>query len=218
MISHNEILQQLYDSVFEGDTSQAQSAAQRSLDAGIPPLTAINDGLTPGIRKVGERFGRMEMFLPEMVLSADAMEAAIKVLEPHFEVEDTINKGTVLIATVQGDIHDIGKNIVIALLKVNGYEVVDLGRDVPAATIMDEAVASKALVVGMSALLSTSMPIMHDVIQMMEEEGIRDKFKVVIGGGPTSQEYASTISADGYGATAFDAVTLCDSFVRNGGE
>jgi methylmalonyl-CoA mutase cobalamin-binding domain/chain len=153
------------------------------------------------------------MFLPEMVLSADAMEAAIAILEPHFEGDDAQKKGKVLIGTVQGDIHDIGKNIVIALLKVNGYEVIDMGRDVPAPELVDQAIDSGAQVVGMSALLSTSMPIMRDAIQMMVEDGVRDRFKVIIGGGPTSQEYADQIGADGYGATAYDAVKLCDGFL-----
>ena len=155
----------------------------------------------------------MEMFLPEMVLSADAMEAAVAVLEPHFEGDDVQKKGKVLIGTVQGDIHDIGKNIAIALLKVNGYEVIDLGRDVPAPEIIDQALERDAQVIGMSALLSTSMPIMRDAIQMMVEDGVRSRFKVIIGGGPTSQEYADQIGADGYGATAYDAVKLCDGFL-----
>lgn len=213
MSKREEILQELYDSVLNGDADRAQSAAEKSLEAGIPLLEAINEGLTPGIREVGERFGRMEMFLPEMVLSADAMEAAVTVLEPHFEGDDAQKKGKVLIGTVQGDIHDIGKNIVIALLKVNGYEVIDMGRDVPAPDLVDKAIDSSAQVIGMSALLSTSMPIMRDAIQMLAEDGVRDQFKAIIGGGPTSQDYANQIGADGYGATAYDAVRLCDEFL-----
>lgn len=213
MSEQEEILQELYDSVLAGDADRAQAAAEQSVEARIPPLTAVNEGLTPGIRKVGDRFGRMEMFLPEMVLSADAMEAAVTVLEPYFEGEDAQKKGKVLIGTVQGDIHDIGKNIVIALLKVNGYEVIDMGRDVPAPELVDKALESAAQIIGMSALLSTSMPIMRDAIQMMTEDGVRDRFKVIIGGGPTSQAYADQIGADGYGATAFDAVKLCDGFL-----
>jgi 5-methyltetrahydrofolate--homocysteine methyltransferase len=208
-----EILRELYEAVLEGDADRARVAAEKSLEAGIPPLVAINEGLTPGIREVGDRFGRLEMFLPEMVLSADAMEAAVAVLEPYFAGDDAKKKGKVLIGTVKGDIHDIGKNIVIALLKVNGYDVVDLGRDVPGTEFIDKAVQSKAQIVGMSALLTVSLPIMRDVIQMMVEEGVRDRFKVLIGGGPTSQEYADQIGADGYGANAYEAVRLCDRFL-----
>jgi corrinoid protein of di/trimethylamine methyltransferase len=215
-MGEKEILNELYDAVLEGDADQARAAARHSLEAGLPPLTAINEGLTPGIREVGDRFGRMEMFLPEMVLSADAMEAAVSVLEPYFTGEDAKKKGKVLIGTVSGDIHDIGKNIVIALLKVNGYEVIDLGRDVPATDFIDKAVQAKAQVVGMSALLTTSLPIMRDAIQMMVEDGVRDRFKVLIGGGPTGQEYADTIGADGYGANAYEAVVLCDRFLGHG--
>jgi corrinoid protein of di/trimethylamine methyltransferase len=212
MSERDEVLQELYDSVLEGDASRAKAAAEKSLAAEISPLEAINEGLTPGIREVGERFGRMEMFLPEMVLSADAMEAAVTVLEPYLEGDDAQKKGKVLIGTVQGDIHDIGKNIVTALLKVNGYEVIDLGRDVPATDLVDKSFDGDVQVIGMSALLSTSMPIMRDTIQMLAEDGVRNQFKVIIGGGPTSQEYADQIGADGYGATAYDAVRLCDEF------
>jgi 5-methyltetrahydrofolate--homocysteine methyltransferase len=216
-VGEKRILQELFDAVLEGDSDRARAAAQRSLEAGIPPLTAINEGLTPGIREVGDRFGRLEMFLPEMVLSADAMEAAVAVLEPHFSRHDAQKKGKVLIGTVKGDIHDIGKNIVIALLKVNGYEVIDLGRDVPATDFIDKAVAAQAEIVGMSALLTTSLPIMRDVIQMMVEEGVRERFKVLIGGGPTGQEFADQIGADGYGANAYEAVRLCDRMLGHGG-
>ncbi len=126
--------------------------------------------------------------------------------------------GKIVIGTVAGDIHDIGKNIVIALLKVNGYEVIDLGRDVPATDFIDKAVEAKAQIIGMSALLTTSLPIMRDVLQMMAEEGVRDRFKVLIGGGPTGQEFADQIGADGYGANAYEAVRLCDHFLGHGGD
>jgi 5-methyltetrahydrofolate--homocysteine methyltransferase len=212
-MSEKEILQDLFTSVVEGNVERARTAAEKSLEAGIPPLTAINDGLTPGIREVGDLFGRSEIFLPEMLLSAQSMEAAIAVLEPHFKGIDAIKKGKVLIGTVKGDIHDIGKDIVIALLKVNGYAVIDLGRDVASFDFVDKAIESDAKIVGMSGLLTTSLPMMRDVIQLMTEDGVRDQFKIIIGGGPTSQTYADQIGADGYGRTAYDAVTLCDHFL-----
>lgn len=212
--AQQKILQELYNAVVEGEADRCAEAAKQSLEAEIAPLTAIEKGLTPGIREVGDRFGRMEMYLPEMVLSAQAMEAAVAVLEPHLGGEDSQKKkGTILIGTVQGDIHDIGKNITIALLKVNGYQVIDLGRDIPATTFVDKAMEVDAQVVGMSGLLTTSLPMMRDVIQLMTEDGVRDQFKVIIGGGPTSQEYAEKIGADGYGATAYNAVQLCDQFL-----
>jgi methylmalonyl-CoA mutase cobalamin-binding domain/chain len=155
----------------------------------------------------------MELFLPEMVLSATAMEAAISVLEPHFAAGDRRSKGRLVIGSVKGDIHDIGKNIAIALLRVNGYEIIDLGRDVPSVQFVDEAVSRKAQVIGLSGLLTTSLPMMREVVQMLEEDGIRDQFRVIIGGGPTSQEFADRIGADSYAATAQDGVVLCNRWL-----
>lgn len=210
MTSHDVILESLYKAVLGGDAAKAVEAAKRSLEAGILPVTAIELGLNPGIREVGERFGRMEMFLPEMVLSARAMEAAVAVLQPHLGEASGQKKGIVVMGTVKGDIHDIGKNIAIALLKVNGYQVVDLGKDVSSSDFIDQAEKSGAQVVGLSGLLTTSLPMMREVIEIMEEDGVRQKFKVIIGGGPTSQEYATEIGADGYAETAHDGVALCD--------
>ena len=204
------ILDELYASVLEGEQERCAAAAEKSLTAGIPPLTAIEKGLTPGIREVGDRFGRMELFLPEMVLSARAMQAAVAIMEPHFAAGDVIQKGTVVIGTVKGDIHDIGKNIVKALLKVNGYNVIDLGRDVPLTQFIDVAEKEGAQIVGMSGLLSTSLPLMRDTIRLMHDDQVRQKYKVLIGGGPTSQDYASKIGADGYADTAYEAVLLCN--------
>jgi corrinoid protein of di/trimethylamine methyltransferase len=207
------ILDELYASVLEGEQERCAAAAEQSLAAGIAPLTAIEKGLTPGIREVGDRFGRMELFLPEMVLSARAMQAAVAILEPHFGAGEGIRKGTVVIGTVKGDIHDIGKNIVKALLKVNGFTVIDLGRDVPLTQFIDVAEKEGAQIVGMSGLLSTSLPLMRDTIRLMHDDQVRQKYKVLIGGGPTSQDYANKIGADGYADTAYEAVLLCNRLV-----
>jgi len=204
------ILNELYDAVLRGDDEDCVATARRALEAGIPPLVAVTDGLTPGIREVGDRFGRMELFLPEMVLSARAMQDAVGVLEPHFAEGDTIQKGKVVIGTVKGDIHDIGKNIAKVLLTVNGYEVIDLGRDVSLTEFIDVAEKEGADIIGMSGLLSTSLPLMRDTIALMRDDGVREKYRVIIGGGPTSQDYADRIGADGYADTAFDGVDLCD--------
>ena len=212
-MSEKEILQKLYDGVLQGDKTKTTEAAEQSLGAGISPLMAIEQGMTPAIKEVGDRFGRMEMFLPEMVASADAMEAGLEILEPHFEGDEGIKKGKILIGTVQGDIHDIGKNIVIALLKVNGFEVADIGRDIPSTEFVDKAIDLDSQIIGLSGLLTTSMPMMRDVIQMLEDDGVRDQYKVIIGGGPTSQEYADEIGADGYGESAFSAVELCSQLI-----
>lgn len=208
-----EILDELYAAVLAGEEDRCVAATERALEASIRPLTAIEGGLTPGIREVGDRFGRMEMFLPEMVLSAAAMQSAIEILEPHFAEGESATKGKVVIGTVKGDIHDIGKNIARALLSVNGYEVIDLGRDVNLTDFVDEAEKVGADIIGMSGLLSTSLPLMRDTIQLMHDDGVREKYRVIIGGGPTSQDYADQIGADGYADTAFDGVDLCDRLI-----
>jgi trimethylamine corrinoid protein len=212
-MSEKEILEQLYESVLGGNIEKAAEAAQQALDAKITPLKAIDGGMSPAIKEVGERFGRGEMFLPEMVSSADAMEAALAVLEPFFEGDEGDKKGKVLIGTVQGDIHDIGKNIVIALLKVNSFEVIDIGRDIASTDFVDKAVELGVEVIGLSGLLTTSLPMMRDIIEMLGDDGVRDQYKVIIGGGPTSQEYADEIGADGYGETAYSAVELCNQIL-----
>ncbi len=214
-MNEKEILQQLYESVLTGDSGKAVEAAQLALNTSISPLKAIEKGMTPAIQEVGDRFGKGEMFLPEMVTSAEAMEAALEVLEPHFEGDEGAKKGKVLIATVQGDIHDIGKNIVTALLKVNGFDVLDIGRDIPSTDIVDKAMDLDVEVIGLSGLLTTSLPMMRDIIQMLDDDGVRDQFKVIIGGGPTSQEYSDEIGADGYGETAYNAVQLCNQLLGN---
>lgn len=212
-MSEKEILQQLYDGVLKGDKTLTVEAAEQSLAASISPLRAIEGGMTPAIKEVGDRFGRMEMFLPEMVASAEAMEAGLEILEPYFEGEEASKKGKILIGTVQGDIHDIGKNIVIALLKVNGYEVIDIGRDIQSTDFIDKAIDLKVDIIGLSGLLTTSLPMMRDIIQMLGDDGVREQYKVIIGGGPTSQEYADEIGADGYGETAYSAVELCGQLI-----
>ena len=201
-----EILKQLFESVLQGNRTGTAEAAKKGLDANISPLVLIEQGMTPAIKEVGDRFGCGEMFLPEMVSSAEAMEAGLQILEPYFGKAQQQKKSRILIGTVQGDIHDIGKNIVIALLKVNGFEVIDIGRDVPSATFVDKAIDLGVEIIGLSGLLTTSLPMMRDVIQMLDQDGVRDRFKVMIGGGPTSQAYADKIGADGYGETAFSAV------------
>lgn len=215
MSEKEKILKALYESVLQGKADEAVEAAQQSLDAKILPLEAIEKGMALGIREVGDRFGSGEMYLPELVSSAEAMEAAMEILEPHFEGDEGLKKGKVMIGTVQGDIHDIGKNIVNALLKVNGFEVVDIGRDIASTDFVDKAIDLGVEIVGLSGLLTTSLPMMRDIIQMMIDDGNRDKYKVIIGGGPTSQEYADDIGADGYGETAFGAVQLCNALTGN---
>jgi len=205
-----EILEAAAAAVIEGDEERTVEQVQAALQADIAPLTILDQGLTPAIREVGEQFNRMEIFLPEMIVCSDAMQAGVTMLQPYFEGLEMQKAGTVVLGTVRGDIHDIGKNIFKTLLEVNGYEVIDLGRDVAAVAFVDEAESHNAQIIAMSGLLTTSLTVMKDTIELLHDNGTRDQVKVIVGGGPTSQSFAEKIGADGYGDTARDGVLLCD--------
>ncbi len=204
------ILRGLAESVIDGDEDRAREFAKKAVDAGIDPLTAIKEGLMNGMKVVGDRFARLEIFLPEVLLAADAMKAALEILEPLIvkEEREKLTLGKVVIGTVQGDIHDIGKNIVAMLLKANGFEVYDLGRDVPIDEFINKAEEVGADIIAISTLLSTSMPYMEDVIRLLKDRGLREKYKVMVGGGPVTREFAEEIGADGYGDNAEEAVEV----------
>ncbi len=209
------ILRGLAESVIEGDEDRAREFAKKAVDAGIPPLTAIKEGLMRGMKVVGDRFARLEIFLPEVLLAADAMKAALDILEPLIvkEEREKLTLGKVVIGTVQGDIHDIGKNIVAMLMKANGFEVYDLGRDVPIDEFINKAEEVGADIIAISTLLSTSMPYMEDVIRLLKDRGLREKYKVMVGGGPVTREFAEEIGADGYGDNAEEAVEVAKRLI-----
>jgi len=214
--NQQSILNELYHAVHEGDEVKCQTYAKLAYDQGISPLDIIDTCLTPALREVGEAFNRLEVFLPEMLISAEAMESAVKVLEPYFDKEtheQKSKKSIVILGTVKGDIHDIGKNIFRVLLEVNGYQVIDIGRDIAPSVFIDEAINKHANIIAMSGLMSTSLTIMRDTVQMLVDDGLREKFKVIIGGGPTSQAFAEKIGADGYGNTAYEGILLCDQLL-----
>lgn len=209
MSEKETILHELYEAVLAGATEKAVKTAQTCIEEGIPPLQAIEEGMTLGIKEVGERFSRGEAYLPEMMMSAETMQAALAILTPYLKKGENKQGGKVLIGTVKGDVHDIGKNIAASLLAVNGFDIIDIGRDNACDNFIDEAERSEADIIGMSALLTTSLPMMNEVMSIMEEEGVREDYKVIIGGGPTSQEYCDEIGADGYATNAHDGVTVC---------
>ena len=185
---------------------------QSALDQKLPADVIITGGLTAGMQVVGEKFASKEYFIPDMLASAEAVGAAMDILKPHLEAANVTTKGKFAIATVKGDIHDIGKNIVSILLKGAGYEVEDLGIDVPTAKIVEYVKEEKPDYLGLSALLTTTMVTMGEVIQALKENSVRDKVKILIGGAAVSEEYAREIGADAYCVDGFDAVSLLDSF------
>jgi corrinoid protein of di/trimethylamine methyltransferase len=204
------LLAEISMAVQQGDDDVCVSATRRALAAGLPPLVVINEGLTAGIKVVGEKFGKGEMFLPELMMAMKTMKEGIKIVDPELKkakVEQT-TLGKVLIGTVKGDIHDIGKNIVASLLELSGFTVIDLGISVPADVFVKKAVEEKAQVLGLSAMLTTTMPEQQAVVEALKKAGVRETVKVVIGGAPVTEKWASGIGVDGYGANAELAVRL----------
>jgi 5-methyltetrahydrofolate--homocysteine methyltransferase len=193
-------------------TPGVEELTQSALAQNIPPDVIITQGLTTGMQIVGEKFSTKEYFIPDMLASADAVGAAMDILKPHLEASNVETKGKFAIATVKGDIHDIGKNIVAILLKGAGYEVTDLGVDVPTEKIVGFVRQQKPDYLGLSALLTTTMVVMDEIIDALKADGLRDKVRVLIGGAAVSDQYAQEIGADAYCVDGFHAIQVLDSF------
>ena len=214
-MAKNDLIEELRLSIEEGDDERAREAAKACLEAGVSPMEAVEQGLREGLRIVGERFERLEAFLPEMMMASDAGNAVMEVLEPALvecgkQAEVT---GTVVVGSAKGDIHSIGKNIVVMLLKLAGFTVHDVGENVAATTFVEEARKRKADIIAISALMTSTMPGQRDVINILRDIGERDRFAVIVGGAPTTNAWADEIGADGYRETAPGAVDLCRSLV-----
>ena len=203
-----EILQQISESLQKGEHEQVAELTQQAIDAKLPAAQILNDGLMAGMEVVGKRFGAHEIFLPELLLAARAMNAGIDLLKPLFLGGEMPTEGKVVIGTVKGDLHDIGKNLVGIMLKGAGFEVIDVGSDVRAEAFVDAAEAEGASVVGLSALLTTTMTEMKGVVDLVKSRGLDDKIKVIVGGAPLSKAFADEIGADAYGYDAANAVEI----------
>ncbi len=205
-----ELLQAMRQSIIDGAPDTARYLAESGMLAGLAPLAAIQEGYVPGISYVGEQFGQRHMFLPDMVASAEAMKAAMGVLEPELKRLGTErpSAGTVVLGTAKGDIHEIGKTLVGTLLGANGFRVHDLGVDVPPEKFAAIAREVGAQVVGVSALLTTTMKWQKGVIEFFDREGLRPRVKVIIGGAPVTRQWAEEIRADGFAKDAMGAVSL----------
>ena len=208
MSSKEELINKLRDAVVARDRDEVVKIANEIVRRGdIDVLEAIEKGVAEGARIVGEKFERMEIFLTDLILAAEAMKAGVDILLSKLPEEKAPKKkGSVVIGTVAGDIHDIGKNIVVALLRANGFEVYDLGTDVPPAKFVEEAEKVNADIIAMSALMTSTVGVQKDVIEYLKDTGKRGKFAILVGGGAATAEWAEEIGADGYGETAIDAV------------
>jgi len=192
--------------VINGDAASAEQWTRKALKGGVEPIDIINRGLMPGMSVVGERFKNGEYYLPEVIIAARAMKASVNLVRPLLGESEAPSAGKVVIATVQGDLHDIGKNLVAMMLEGAGFQVEDLGADVPPERFVEAVKASGADLLGLSALLTTTMPMMRSTIQALKESGVRDQVKVMVGGAPVTREFAREIGADGYAPDAASAV------------
>ncbi|MEM2235453.1 MAG: corrinoid protein [Desulfurococcaceae archaeon] len=204
------LIEKLKEAVIAGDRDEAIKISREIVDKGLDPLEALERGLVAGVLEVGEKWVREEVFLADLVMSAEAMKAASEILKPEIIRRGSAVKklGRVIIGTVAGDIHDIGKNIVATMLEASGFEVIDLGVDVSTETFIEKVRELKPDVLGLSALLTTTMLEQKNVIEALKREGLRDRVKVIIGGAPVTEEWAKSIGADGYAEDAIRAVRL----------
>ena len=208
-----ERFERVYEAILKGDNGGAVEVAQEALDAGDDPQELIDRGMIPAMAEVGRRFEDEVYFVPELLLSARAMKGALALLRPLLAESGGEKVGSVVLGTVQGDLHDIGKNLVAAMLQGCGFRVIDLGVDVSADAFIESVQEKEAQIVALSALLTTTMVQMKAVIEALEKAGIRDKVKVIIGGAPITQQYADEIGADGYSDNASAAVNIARKLV-----
>lgn len=205
-------MEKLREAILTGDARAAHDLTQEALANGIEPLALINESMIPAMDEVGRLFEAEEYFVPELLLSARAMKAAMELLRPLLAATGAKPAGKVVIGTVRGDLHDIGKNLVAVLLEGGGFEVIDLGADVAPQKFIEAIRQSGANIVGLSALLTVTMPMMKTTIDALTEAGLRDKVKVMVGGAPVTRQFADRIGADGYGESAIAAVALARRF------
>jgi len=204
-----EMFEKLIQAVVDGETEDAVSLAKRALDKGIDPLACITEGLTKGIQKVGELFNSGEYYLSELIIGADTMKAAMDILEPALAGDQKREfVATVVIGTVEGDLHEIGKTLVGTMLTANGFNVIDIGVDRQTSEFLNAIKENDATIVGASALLTTTMQQQQRLIDALDEAGLREQVKVMVGGAPVTQSFAEQIGADGYAEDAISAVNL----------
>ncbi|CEO89010.1 corrinoid protein [Syntrophaceticus schinkii] len=207
------MLNEVASAVQACDEERVKGAVERALQANAEPLEVIDNGLIAGMNVVGKKFREGDVFVPEVLMAAEAMRAGMEIIKPKLMGKEIPTIGTAIVGTVEGDLHDIGKNLVIMMLEIGGFKVVDLGIDITPDQFVNAAKENNAILVGMSALLTTTMMKMKDTIDALEEAGVRKGVKVIIGGAPVSQDFADDIGADGYAPDAATAAELAKNLV-----
>lgn len=216
MAEKDKIITDLSSALKNGETDDAKQLTQKALEGGLEPLAIIEEILVPALTEIGEKFQKFEIFLPELMMAGEAAEAITALVEKATleSGQPSLNKGTVILGQVEGDMHDIGRNIVGTLLKSHGFKVVDLGRDVPASAYLDAAEKEDADIIALSALMTTTLPAQKRTINLFSEVRKREEFFIVVGGGAVSEEWAKEIGSDGYSADAAGAVELCKTLMK----
>lgn len=199
----------LNEAIIQGNIQRVKELTQRMIDSNVEPVSIINEGLIPGMGVVGTRFKAGDMYVPEVMMSARAMSSGVALVKPLIAESDMPTSGKVAVGTVKGDLHDIGKNLVIMMMESSGFKVIDLGIDIGAEAFVKVVKEQQVEIIGMSALLTTTMLSMKDTIEALKEAGLRDQVKIIIGGAPVTRDFAEKIGADGYAPDAGSAADLC---------
>lgn len=209
-------IHEIISATVAGDSQKSAELAQKVLDEGIDLMDALENGYAEAMRIVGDKFGKMEIYLPELMMSADAMKAGFEIIKPHLGAEQKSERGgTIVLGTIQGDMHDLGKNIVRTMLEASGFTVHDLGCNVAPRSYIDNGEEIGADIIAASAILTTTMVYMPDLSKILHEMGKRDKFKILLGGGPVTAEFAKEADADGYAENAAEGVKIAQDLCKN---
>lgn len=212
-MANEELIQEAREALLTTDKAKAEDVAKRALDAGMEPSDIMQNGFVAGIRELGEKFDKGEVFLPELMLAAEAMQSAMEICNAALPEGKSETRGVIVLGTVEGDVHDIGKAIVAAYLRANGFEVHDIGKDVPPQDFIDKAVEVDADVIGSSALLTATLAVQGEIEEYLKDAGLRDKFKTIVGGATCTQGWAEKIGADAYATDASDAIVKIEKLV-----
>jgi methanogenic corrinoid protein MtbC1 len=217
MSEFDEIRANMSQAIRDGDADRGAALARQAVEANIPPTLVFAECIAPTLADIGDKFSRMEIFLPEMTYAADTVKAIFEVFDPVIKAQksESVSLGKVVIGTVSGDVHDIGKNMLATLLEVNGFEVINLGCNVPVNSFLTTARQQHADIIAMSSLLTTSLPYMKDLLAIVKETGEDKNFKIMVGGGPVTADWAQRVGANGYGKDAAEAVAMAKKLVNH---